>query len=399
MLEVEQGYLKPPGERKSERPNTAPAAAEQQTVLGSTPAQQQEPPAASPSIETPQDKRAASKDRLQRPRRPTIMMEGSMPLEHANSRHPSLYESESKESLSVAASAPSSRTGSPKGIPCLRKGEDYRDFLPPESKQKDQHSTEMPAPQFCFNKPQPQTSHGSRIGSRKSSNTHLPTLSRLSSMTSSTNLNNMNSSTPVPTGTQTPGGHTTSRTSSHLSNGKTGSGPLHDLRRFLNTHIHSNHQAPHGMTPAEGDSDSSNPGSPGGPEGGSNTNSNTVTPVRTRSHHIRDHLHLPSRFRDHSGSGKASPPMDLGEDHQNLHKKYGKWGKVLGTGAGGTVRLVRRGNTSVYAVKEFRQKRSNESEKDYMKKVTAEFCIGRTLRREFSRPFPSLSGGNSTRTA
>lgn len=76
--------------------------------------------------------------------------------------------------------------------------------------------------------------------------------------------------------------------------------------------------------------------------------------------------------------------MTLGQEHTNLHKKYGKWGKVLGTGAGGTVRLVKRSKDhSVFAVKEFRQRRSNESEKDYMKKVTAEFCIGRTLRRAF----------------
>ena len=34
----------------------------------------------------------------------------------------------------------------------------------------------------------------------------------------------------------------------------------------------------------------------------------------------------------------------------------------------------------IYAVKEFRPKRSGESEKEYQKKVTAEFCVGSTLR-------------------
>ena len=33
----------------------------------------------------------------------------------------------------------------------------------------------------------------------------------------------------------------------------------------------------------------------------------------------------------------------------------------------------------IYAVKEFRPKRNGESEKEYQKKVTAEFCVGSTL--------------------
>lgn len=67
----------------------------------------------------------------------------------------------------------------------------------------------------------------------------------------------------------------------------------------------------------------------------------------------------------------------------HLSKKYGKWGRVLGSGAGGTVRLIK-GSTKtggvVYAVKEFRPKRLGESEKEYQKKVTAEFCVGVTLK-------------------
>ncbi|CED82557.1 pkinase-domain-containing protein [Phaffia rhodozyma] len=66
-----------------------------------------------------------------------------------------------------------------------------------------------------------------------------------------------------------------------------------------------------------------------------------------------------------------------------LSKKYGKWGKVLGSGAGGTVRLIKgstKGGSVIYAVKEFRPKRLGESEKEYQKKVTAEFCVGVTLR-------------------
>ena len=34
----------------------------------------------------------------------------------------------------------------------------------------------------------------------------------------------------------------------------------------------------------------------------------------------------------------------------------------------------------IYAVKEFRPKRQGESEREYQKKVTAEFCVGSTLK-------------------
>lgn len=67
----------------------------------------------------------------------------------------------------------------------------------------------------------------------------------------------------------------------------------------------------------------------------------------------------------------------------HLSKKYGKWGRVLGSGAGGTVRLIKGSTKSggtIYAVKEFRPKRTGESEKEYQKKVTAEFCVGSTLK-------------------
>lgn len=64
----------------------------------------------------------------------------------------------------------------------------------------------------------------------------------------------------------------------------------------------------------------------------------------------------------------------------SLNKKYGKMGKVLGSGAGGSVRLLKReSDNKTFAVKEFRARRPNESLKDYSKKCTLEFCIGSTL--------------------
>ena len=71
--------------------------------------------------------------------------------------------------------------------------------------------------------------------------------------------------------------------------------------------------------------------------------------------------------------------MPFADDH-GLESKYGKFGKVLGAGAGGSVRLMKRSSDGVtFAVKQFRAKYPHESERDYSKKVTAEFCVGSTL--------------------
>lgn len=85
-------------------------------------------------------------------------------------------------------------------------------------------------------------------------------------------------------------------------------------------------------------------------------------------------------------SGTRTPPHQLppsnvpfADDH-GLQTKYGKFGKVLGSGAGGSVRLMKRSSDGVtFAVKQFRERHSYETEREYSKKVTAEFCIGSTL--------------------
>lgn len=83
------------------------------------------------------------------------------------------------------------------------------------------------------------------------------------------------------------------------------------------------------------------------------------------------------------GPGHFPEPNALEATHAHLSKKYGKWGRVLGSGAGGTVRLVKASSKTggtTYAVKEFRPKRSGEDAKDYQRKVMAEFCVGVTLK-------------------
>src|SRR5438105_12813098 len=94
----------------------------------------------------------------------------------------------------------------------------------------------------------------------------------------------------------------------------------------------------------------------------------------------------PSGSIKSSKSGSRTPPhhapdkpVPFADDH-GLQDKYGKFGKVLGSGAGGSVRLMKRSSDGVtFAVKEFRARHSYESEREYAKKVTAEFCIGSTL--------------------
>ncbi|KAF8417983.1 kinase-like domain-containing protein [Tirmania nivea] len=87
----------------------------------------------------------------------------------------------------------------------------------------------------------------------------------------------------------------------------------------------------------------------------------------------------PSGSLRSSRSSTFALSAPFGDDH-GLQKRYGKFGRVLGSGAGGSVRLMKRSSDGVtFAVKEFRAKHNYESEREYAKKVTAEFCIGSTL--------------------
>lgn len=87
-----------------------------------------------------------------------------------------------------------------------------------------------------------------------------------------------------------------------------------------------------------------------------------------------------------SRKGTATPPsrsssvaaMPFADDN-GLEAKYGKFERILGAGAGGSVRLMKRQDGVTFAVKQFREKHSWETEKAYNKKITAEFCIGSTL--------------------
>ena len=106
------------------------------------------------------------------------------------------------------------------------------------------------------------------------------------------------------------------------------------------------------------------------------------------SHHKSKRTQSPAKAvkAQADNPGVRTPPQQypgtsvpFADDH-GLQSKWGKFGKVLGSGAGGSVKLMKRSSDGrTFAVKQFRERHSYETEREYNKKVTAEFCIGSTL--------------------
>ncbi|KAF9103711.1 serine/threonine protein kinase [Mortierella sp. GBA35] len=143
---------------------------------------------------------------------------------------------------------------------------------------------------------------------------------------------------------------------------ETSHGIFHDLKRFFNVGSGSSpHVSPVGASPSPG-----------------HTDSNTPPPLKSKKSGL-----LGEWTTGGSGSGTDSPRGALGHGNAietDLRKKYGKLGKVLGRGAGGTVRILSRSSDQkVFAIKQFRKRRPNESERSYVKKVTSEYCLGSTF--------------------
>ncbi|AAS52095.1 ADR174Cp [Eremothecium gossypii ATCC 10895] len=108
------------------------------------------------------------------------------------------------------------------------------------------------------------------------------------------------------------------------------------------------------------------------------TASSQVHQTRSAEHH-QSHLQNaipPSSDSTLSLANKTS----IYHDDSILAQKYGKLGKVLGSGAGGSVKvLVRPSDGRTFAVKQFRPRRPGESVKDYARKCTSEYMIGSML--------------------
>ncbi|ORY93020.1 kinase-like domain-containing protein [Syncephalastrum racemosum] len=103
-----------------------------------------------------------------------------------------------------------------------------------------------------------------------------------------------------------------------------------------------------------------------------------LAPKKKDSHHRKLFVGLNASNGLGRGSGARSPFAN--DFNRDLSGKYGKWGNFVGKGSGGSVRLIRRStDRKTFAVKQFSRRSSNESEKEHVKKLTAEFCIGSTL--------------------
>lgn len=129
-----------------------------------------------------------------------------------------------------------------------------------------------------------------------------------------------------------------------------------------------------------------------------NENNHLKHPSATRHHKFRiddeddsSHRHPHGSVDHQAHTQSAIPPtsdsilslsntINIYHDDAILAQKYGKLGKLLGSGAGGSVKILTRPTDgATFAVKEFRARKPNESLKEYAKKCTAEFCIGSSL--------------------
>lgn len=153
------------------------------------------------------------------------------------------------------------------------------------------------------------------------------------------------------------------------------SSPFHDLKRFLHVHVpHSSRKRP--------STDPHHPAAPPSARTPSPNHSDASSTCSVSTSPSSDHGHI--NYKIPPPVPGTHPFISLQDaTHARLTKKYGKWGRVLGSGAGGTVRLIKASNKNgggIFAVKEFKPKRVGESEKEYQKKVTAEFCVGSALK-------------------
>lgn len=75
-----------------------------------------------------------------------------------------------------------------------------------------------------------------------------------------------------------------------------------------------------------------------------------------------------------------APALSRSASETSLAEKYGKVENVIGRGGHAVVRLCCGTNKNKkYAVKEFRKRRKDETQKEYVKKLVAEFCISSSL--------------------
>ncbi|KAG0309387.1 serine/threonine protein kinase [Dissophora globulifera] len=168
---------------------------------------------------------------------------------------------------------------------------------------------------------------------------------------------------------------------------ETSHGIFHDLKRFLKVRSTSPTLSPSSPQLLPGNDSRSTiepitPSSMPSPKikKVSSEDSAKSSPADSKSH--REHHPHHGRHKRHNTSGSHQHQHRNTGPHGNaiesdLRKKYGKIGKVIGSGAGGTVRLISRdSDRKQFAIKQFRKRKPSESERSYIKKVTSEYCLG-----------------------
>ncbi|ORZ15142.1 kinase-like domain-containing protein [Absidia repens] len=141
-------------------------------------------------------------------------------------------------------------------------------------------------------------------------------------------------------------------------------------QHYHDTHFHHHHPPPQATTTQQQKRNSTNSTSTINRTGGDRKDL-SLTWSDLRRFFVPDTLD--------SNNGKDAVTFG-NQFRKNIGTRYGTWGRYIGKGAGGSVRLIRRASDQkTFAVKQFRKRMQQESEKDYVKKVTAEFCIGSAL--------------------
>ncbi|KAJ3310723.1 serine/threonine-protein kinase HAL4/sat4 [Boothiomyces sp. JEL0838] len=114
-----------------------------------------------------------------------------------------------------------------------------------------------------------------------------------------------------------------------------------------------------------------------------NVSQKTKPPSETGTPAKMGFLSLQRKPSSTSLSKEPEKPLTRSSSESSFSEKYGSTEGVLGKGAYATVKLCCPVNSKAkYAVKEFRKKKKEETNKEYIKKLNAEFCIASSLDNE-----------------
>lgn len=116
-----------------------------------------------------------------------------------------------------------------------------------------------------------------------------------------------------------------------------------------------------------------------------NSNTTTQQPLLSTTNNNKPYSTTVSPASSVVSTATSNAPRRLHRaDTANL-KEYGECYRRLGEGSTAVVMITRKlegKGEKLYAIKQFRKRQRSESEKEYMKKLTSEFCISST----FSHP-------------